>query len=67
MTQLISEKVVLESKRLLTFSDSTVAEVADEMGYINHSYFARVFKKHGGMSPKSFKASLTNLLLALSQ
>ena len=58
VTQLIAEKVVLESKRLLTFSNSTIAEVADQMGYLNHSYFARVFKKHGGMSPLKFKASL---------
>ncbi|WP_341225839.1 helix-turn-helix transcriptional regulator [uncultured Arcticibacterium sp.] len=61
VTQLISEKIVLESKRLFTFGDSTVAEVADEMGYINHSYFSRVFKKHGGMSPFKFKASLKEI------
>lgn len=61
VTQLISEKVVLESKRMLTFSNSTVGEVADEMGYLNHSYFTRVFKKHGGMSPLNFKASLKDI------
>lgn len=61
VTQLISEKVVLESKRMLTFSNSTVGEVADEMGYLNHSYFTRVFKKHGGMSPLKFKASLKDI------
>ena len=53
-TQIITDRVLLEAKRLLASRKYTVSEVANELGYIDYSYFSRVFKKNLGMSPKGF-------------
>jgi AraC-like DNA-binding protein len=54
-TELIRARVVLEAKRLLTFSDNTVNEIAYSLGFEENSYFTRVFKKEVGLSPIEFK------------
>lgn len=51
---LIQEKIVLEAKRLLAHSKYSVTEVAERLGYIDNSYFSRLFKKRAGQSPREF-------------
>ena len=58
LTDFIYNKVMLESKRLLSNNSMTVSEVANEMGFENYSYFTKVFKKYTGLTPKSFKKQL---------
>ncbi|ADV48193.1 transcriptional regulator, AraC family [Cellulophaga algicola DSM 14237] len=58
VTALIAEKVVIESKRMLTFSDKPVGEIAQELGYENYSYFSRLFKKYTKTVPSKFRARL---------
>jgi len=58
--ELITERILIEAKRLLIQQDITVSQVADELGYDDHSYFIRMFKKNTGMSPKEFQASISS-------
>jgi AraC-like DNA-binding protein len=58
VTELISERITLESKRMLTFTPKPVSEIADALGYDNYSYFSRVFKKQVGSTPTQFRFSL---------
>lgn len=58
VTELISQKMILESKRMLTFSTKPINEIAEELGYINYSYFTKLFKKHTGFTPTKFRANL---------
>ncbi|MES2565879.1 MAG: helix-turn-helix transcriptional regulator [Bacteroidota bacterium] len=51
----IIERIILEAKRLLIHSRQTVSEVSLELGYIDNSYFSRVFKKHTGETPVEFQ------------
>lgn len=61
-TELISQKLVLESKRLLTFTQHlNISEIANMLGYENDSYFSRFFKKNTGQTPSEFRKSLMNL------
>ena len=53
--QLIRDRVMLEAKRLLLYSDATVAEVALSLGYDDASYFWRLFKKAVLVSPTEFR------------
>lgn len=53
-TQLITERVILEAKRMLVFAKSSVSQIADELGYSNSSYFIQLFKKNTGQTPVEF-------------
>ncbi|MBL7921704.1 MAG: helix-turn-helix domain-containing protein [Bacteroidia bacterium] len=53
-TDLISDRIILEAKRLLTHSKLPVNVIAGELGFNDNSYFARFFKKHTGMTALEF-------------
>ena len=53
-SEVIIDRIVLEAKRLLVFSRFTVSQIAAELGYINYSYFFRLFKKKTGKTPLEF-------------
>ncbi|MGG4130782.1 AraC family transcriptional regulator [Paenibacillus illinoisensis] len=40
-----------EAKKLLGYSDTTLRDIAAEVGYSDVYYFSRLFKKHVGMPP----------------
>lgn len=56
--QIIQERVVLEAKRLLQFTDKQNQEIAYELGFDDPAYFSRYFKKIAGVSPTQYKAQL---------
>ncbi|THF80751.1 AraC family transcriptional regulator [Cohnella fermenti] len=47
-----------QAKRLLLYSDRTVGEIADFVGYADIHYFSRIFKRIEGMSPLHYRESL---------
>lgn len=51
----IQEKCLLEAKRLLAYSEQTIAEIGYELGYEDPNYFARFFRQRCGMSPGKFR------------
>ncbi len=58
-SEIISERVILESKRLLSRTGLTVSEISDKLGFKDNSYFGRYFKKAVGMPPEKYR--LVNL------
>lgn len=54
-SDLIFDRILLEAKRLLMQGDHSISEIAGQLGYFDHSYFSRLFKKRTGMSPIKFK------------
>lgn len=58
--KLISERIVLEAKRLLEFSDHNVNEISVQLGFEEAAHFSHFFKKHTGMSPKTYKEKVAN-------
>lgn len=51
----IQQEVMLEAKRLLYYSQLTVKEIAHNLGYTDHSYFSRFFRKVTGISAVAFR------------
>ena len=56
-TEVIRARSILEAKRLLTFTDLSVSEVASQLNIFDSSYFAKLFKAEVGLSPLTFKAA----------
>jgi AraC-like DNA-binding protein len=44
-----------EAKRLLHYTDKSVATIGLYLGFSSQSHFFRVFKKYCGMSPKEYR------------
>lgn len=55
---IIHERVILEAKRLLIYTDKTAKEIAYEVGFEDASHLSRLFKKHTQISPSDFKKQL---------
>ncbi len=56
--KIIHERLILESKRLLVYTDKTAKEIAFEIGFEDASHLSRLFKKHTSLSPSDFKKQL---------
>lgn len=53
--QLLHERLLLEAKRQLTYTNMTVGQVADLLGFSEPAYFTRFFKRLTGFSPRDFR------------
>lgn len=51
----IQQEMLLEAKRLLYYSQMDVKEIAHLLGYQDHTYFSRLFKKVEGTTPLLFR------------
>jgi AraC family transcriptional activator of pobA len=51
----IQQEVMMEAKRLLYYSHLNVKEIAHLLGYADHSYFSRFFRKVVGISALAFR------------
>lgn len=58
-SEIIRDRKILEAKRLLTFTDTSISQITAALNYYDSSYFAKLFKKETGVSPKSFRASMS--------
>nr|WP_288811327.1 helix-turn-helix domain-containing protein [uncultured Sphingobacterium sp.] len=52
---IIKNRIILESKRLLAHTKMNVKEIAYTLNYEDDAYFVRFFTKHTGISPTSFR------------
>jgi AraC family transcriptional activator of pobA len=53
--QIINERRLLEAKRLLNYSDSTIQEIAESLNFNDIQAFSNFFKKHTKMTPSAFR------------
>lgn len=54
-SQIIQERVLMEAKRLLYYTDKTSKEIAYELGFEEANHFSKFFKKHTAQAPTKFK------------
>ncbi|MFL0124220.1 helix-turn-helix domain-containing protein [Tenacibaculum maritimum] len=55
--KVITERIILESKQLLDFSDSSINKIAYDLGFEEAAHFSKFFKNQVGLSPKQYKNS----------
>ncbi|MEQ4538681.1 MAG: helix-turn-helix domain-containing protein [Billgrantia sp.] len=53
--QLLHERLLLEAKRQLTYTNMTISQIADSLGFSEPAYFTRFFKRNTGLSPRDFR------------
>lgn len=52
---IIQERIVLEAKRLLIYTDKSAKEIAYNLGFEDTAYFSNFFKRHTSYSPQNFR------------
>ena len=57
----IQQELFLEAKRLLHHTDLSSKEIAFELGFEDHAYFAKLFKKVNGLTPIGFRKAYRDL------
>lgn len=55
LTDLISERIIIEAKRELYLTNKAVKEIAYELGYEDEYYFSRFFKTNTDISPQMYR------------
>lgn len=53
--ELLQDKIVLEIKRLLLYTQLNVTEVAELLHFADQSYFTKFFKKYTGVTPIQYR------------
>ena len=56
----IKNRIVLEAKRNLIYTDNSVKEIAFDLGFNDPAYFTRFFTKATSKSPLNFKKEFKN-------
>jgi len=56
-TEIITERIVLEAKRQLLYTDKTLNEIASDLGFVDYTYFSRLFKKQVLVTATEFRKS----------
>ena len=51
----IQKMITTEAKRLLYYTELTVKEIADDLGYMDHAYFSRLFTLAENVSPVGYR------------
>ena len=62
VSEIIAKRSVLEAKRMLTYVDESLVDIAFRLGFTEYPYFTRFFKKHTGFTPSEFVTIQRNQL-----
>ena len=54
-SQVIQERILVEARRLLSYTDKPVKQITYELGFEDVAYFSNFFKKHTRQSPMDFR------------
>ena len=63
VSEVIDDRLIVEARRMILISDLSIKEIGFELGFAEHSYFTKVFKKLTGITPTEFKQSDIDSLL----
>ena len=58
LSDLISERIIIEAKRELYLTNKAIKEIAYELGYEDEHYFSRFFKNNADVSPQMYRETV---------
>lgn len=58
LSNLIAERIIIESKRELYMTTKSIKEIAWKLGYEDEFYFSRFFKKNTDISPQMYRETV---------
>jgi AraC family transcriptional activator of pobA len=58
--QVIHERIIAEAKRLVYYTDKSIKEIADELGFEEVAHFSKFFKNVTAKSPSEFRNNQTS-------
>ena len=58
LSNLITERIIIEAKRELYLTNKSIKEVAWELGYDDEYYFSRFFKKNVNIPPQVYRETV---------
>ncbi len=58
ITDLISERIMIEAKRELYLTNKAIKEIAYDLGYEDEHYFSRFFKTQAEVSPQMYRQTV---------
>lgn len=61
LTQYILHEKIIESQRLLLFTNKSISEIALHLAFSSQSHFQTVFKKYTGITPNRFRDTKSDL------
>lgn len=53
--EIIHQRVIIEAKRMLLYTDKTAKEIGSELGYNDSAQFSKLFKRNTNMTTTEFK------------
>lgn len=53
----IQQEILLEAKRMLRYTALDIKQIAFDLGYMDHAYFSRFFRKNTGKTATDFRAN----------
>jgi AraC family transcriptional activator of pobA len=62
---LVHDRLVIEAKRDLLYTDRAVGEVARALGFADPAYFNRFFRRHTGQTPGAFRREMGTIMPGL--
>jgi AraC family transcriptional activator of pobA len=57
----IHDRLIMESRRLLMHTDSSIKEIAYNLGFTDASYFNRFFKRETGLTPVEYRIDIRRM------
>lgn len=56
-SDMLHERLIIEAKRYLLYTEMTVAEIGHDIGFDDPAYFSRFFSKRTGQAPGAYRAA----------
>lgn len=66
-SQVLHDRIMTEARRLLAYTEMTVAEIGHDLGFDDPAYFNRFFARRAGMSPGKWRDAHSATQLAERQ